>query len=135
MPEFGNPVGLSPPLGLYSHFAIHAQSRLVFLAGQLSVDETGRLVGDSKISQQLDQVMKNIGVALDAAGLTHRNVLQMTTYLRDRPNAVEEFYSAREATFPKYFGTEDPYPPNTLLIVSSLVRPHFLVEVQAVAGP
>jgi hypothetical protein len=39
----------------------------------------------------------------------------------------------RRELFPKLFGSEN-YPPNTLLIVSRLVKPEFMVEVEAVVA-
>ena len=39
---------------------------------------------------------------------------------------------ARQEAFPEYFPT-GVYPPNTLLVVSGLVRPELRVEVEAMA--
>jgi enamine deaminase RidA (YjgF/YER057c/UK114 family) len=40
--------------------------------------------------------------------------------------------SARAELFPKLFPA-GAYPPNTLLVIERLVRPEFLIEVEAIA--
>lgn len=47
--ELSNPSGVSPPLGKYSHVAEVTASKLLFLAGQVSVDEVGSLVGEGDV--------------------------------------------------------------------------------------
>ena len=42
---YNNPPGLAKPLGAYSHVARAKASELVFIAGQLAVNEAGELVG------------------------------------------------------------------------------------------
>jgi hypothetical protein len=74
----------------------------------------------------------NIGQILDRAGVNFRNVAEFTAYLVGR-ESIPGFLQARAELFPSLYPDGD-YPPNTLLIVSGLVREDFLVEIKAVAA-
>jgi hypothetical protein len=45
---------------------------------------------------------------------------------------IEGFMQARREVFPRYF-PDGVYPPNTILVVSRLVQPELLVEIEAMA--
>jgi enamine deaminase RidA (YjgF/YER057c/UK114 family) len=60
-----------------------------------------------------------------------RDVVRLATFLT-RAEDLEGFMAARAALFPEYF-PDGVYPPNTLLVVSRLVRPELLVEIEAMA--
>lgn len=129
--SISNPPGLGVPVGLYSHVSQAEGGRLVFVAGQVAVDQNGALVGDADIGSQVRQVYKNVGTALDGAGAGWGDVVKMTTYLTSEAY-IEGFYTAREELFSSYFPSA-AYPPSTLLVVRRLVRPEFLVEIEAIA--
>jgi len=59
-------------------------------------------------------------------------VVEFTTYLMER-GSIQPFIEARTEVFPAMFPDGD-YPPNTLLVIDSLVRDEFLVEIKAVAA-
>jgi len=123
---------LGEPLGQYCHMARVKASEFLFIAGMLSADAAGNVVGTGDFDAQCTQVFKNLNVALKSAGADWRNIVQFTTYLvhsQDIPN----FMTFRKREFPKFF-PDKAYPPNTLLMVDRLVQEPFLVEVQAVAA-
>lgn len=127
------PAGLGKPIGLYSHGALISRpAKLLFVAGQVAVDREGQVVGAGDLDSQMRQVFTNLGHVLGEAGMEFADVLKFTTYLVD-PSHVESFYSTRAQLFPSLFPTE-AYPPNTLLVIQRLVRPEFLIEIEAVAG-
>ena len=120
------------PLGAYSQ-AIRARAgEFIFIAGQVSVDIDGNLVGENDVTAQTQQVFNNIGGVLAGIGASFSHVLEFTTYLVGR-EAIQPFMQARMEIFPELFPNKD-YPPNTLLVVSGLVRKEFLVEIKAVAA-
>ena len=45
---------------------------------------------------------------------------------------IDGFMKARAEVFPLYF-PDGVYPPNTLLVISRLVKPELLVEIEAMA--
>lgn len=120
------------PLGAYSQ-AIRARAgELIFIAGQVSVDIDGNLVGENNMAAQTRQVFNNLGGVLAGVGASFSHVLEFTTYLVGR-EAIQPFMQTRMEIFPELFPNKD-YPPNTLLVVSGLVRKEFLVEIKAVAA-
>jgi enamine deaminase RidA (YjgF/YER057c/UK114 family) len=125
--------GLGSPVGLYSHAVpLPAGSTLLAVSGQLSVDAGGASVAAGDFDAQMRQVFANLATVLDAAGTTLASVVKMTTYLVD-PDNIADFYRVREDLFASLF-PEAVYPGNTLLVVSRLVRPEFLIEIEALAA-
>jgi enamine deaminase RidA (YjgF/YER057c/UK114 family) len=123
---------LGTPLGAYSHITRVRAQEYLFIAGMLSTDKAGSIVGKSDFDAQTAQVFENVRAALASAGAGWKNVVQFTTYLVDARH-IEGFMAYRKRAFPGMFASA-PYPPNTLLIVDRLVREEFLVEVQTVAA-
>ena len=120
------------PLGAYSQAIKVKATELVYVAGQVAVDAAGELVGSGDVAAQTRQVFQNLGQVLNAAGATFSNVVEFTTYLVGR-DSIQPFIAARAELFPSIFPDND-YPPNTLLVIDSLVREDFLVEIKAVAA-
>ena len=128
MTTYANPAGAPAPLGLYSNVA--RAGDLVLVAGQVGLREDGSLAGDNFLSQA-KQTFENIGKILESQGAGFGDVLKFTTYLvgADR---IADFYSAREEIFRTLY-PDGSYPANTLLVIDRLVKPEFLVEIEAVA--
>jgi len=129
--QYLNPDTAAPAQGLYSHAARVEAGTLYFIAGQLAVDGDGAVVGGSDFDRQFHQVFDNLGAVLRGLGLDFADVAKFTTYLV-RAADIEHFMRLRAKLFPGLFGGT-LYPPNTLLIVDRLVKPEFLIEVEAVA--
>jgi 2-iminobutanoate/2-iminopropanoate deaminase len=116
--------GVAPPAGHYSHGVI-TSGRLLFVAGQTALDENGELVGGDVAAAQARQVLVNLQRVVEAAGASMGEVARTTVYLtrlEDRGPVAE----VRAEFFPS------PPPANTLLVVASLARPEFLVEIDAI---
>jgi len=127
-----NPEELGPPMGQYTHVTRVKASEFLFIAGMLSGDAAGNVIGEGDFEAQTAQVFRNVEAALKSADASWANVVQFTTYLvhsRDIP----KFMAFRLREFPKMF-PDRKYPPNTLLIVDRLVKEQFLVEVQTIAA-
>ena len=127
-----NPDTLGKPLGQYSQITRVKASEFLFIAGQLSTDKAGNIVGADDFESQCSQVFANIETALKSAGARWSNVVQFTTYLVHSQD-IPSFMRYRLREFPKMFSNEI-YPPNTLLMIDRLVQEPFLVEVQTVAA-
>jgi enamine deaminase RidA (YjgF/YER057c/UK114 family) len=63
----------------YSHVVTAVGARGIYISGQVSVDEEGRIVGEGDLAAQTTQVMQNLGLALKAAGATYANIVKITT--------------------------------------------------------
>ena len=118
-----NPRGMHTP-NRYSHVVITGDT--IYLAGQVSIAPDGSLVGVGNPSAQAEQIYQNLENALAAAGATLSDVVKTTTYII-KPEYVE---AVRESRL-RYFN-ENP-PTSTLLVISQLARPEFLMEVEAIA--
>ena len=123
--QFINPEGLAaPPAGRYTQ-VVQAGST-VYIAGQTARDANGNFVGEGDIAEQYRQVWHNLQVAMDAVGGTVDDIVKLTTYVVGEEN-VEPLRQARARTTGK-----NP-PANTLLVISRLADPRFLLEIEAVA--
>ncbi len=120
------------PLGAYSQAVRVKGGELLFVAGEVSLDAAGNLIGAGDVAVQTRQVFHNLAQVLGRAGANFRNVVEFTTYLVGR-DSIQPFLEARAALFPSLYPDGD-YPPNTLLVVNGLVREEFLVEIKAVAA-
>jgi enamine deaminase RidA (YjgF/YER057c/UK114 family) len=127
-----NPSELGPPMGQYSHVTRVKANEFLFIAGMLSGDAAGNIVGAGDFDAQTTQVFRNVEAALKSAGASWRNVVQFTTFLVHSQD-IPKFMAFRLREFPKMF-PDGKYPPNTLLMVDRLVQEPFLVEVQTVAA-
>ena len=127
-----NVEALGAPLGQYHHMTRVKASEYLFIAGMLSSDSKGEVVGDGDFDAQCRQVFGNLEVALKSAGAGWGNVVQFTTYLV-HSQSIPNFMKYRLREFPKMF-PNGKYPPNTLLMVDRLVNEKFLIEVQAIAA-
>jgi enamine deaminase RidA (YjgF/YER057c/UK114 family) len=126
-----NPPGATPPAGMYSHVARVAPGELAFIAGQVAIDKAGTTIGVGDLTAQAEQVFANLGAILKDLGTDFESVVQFTTYLTSA-DSIPVFMAARSALFPKLF-PGGKYPPNTLLVIDRLVKPEFLVEIEAIA--
>ena len=120
------------PLGAYSLGMSVSPGRLVYIAGQVSVDSSGNLVGKDDAAAQTRQALQNIGHVLAGAGADFSNVVEFTTYVVGRPS-VQGYLQGRSEVYPNLYPDGD-FPANTLLVVAGLVNEDFLVEIKAVAS-
>jgi len=127
-----NPATMGKPLGLYSHVARAKAAEYVHIAGQVSLDSAGDLVGAGNFEAQMHQTYANLRAALESAGADFGNVVKYTTYLT-RHEYLDEYKRVRDALYADLY-PDGAYPPNTLLIVSGLVNPALLLEIEAVAA-
>ena len=126
--EFIQPEGLSQPSG-YTHVAAVRGGKMIFISGQVALDENGRIIGEGDLRTQIVQVYKNLEVALQAAGAGFEDVLKQTIFVVNyKPADRDVIVEIRD----RFLSKENP-PASTLLGVQSLARPEYLVEIEAVA--
>ena len=99
---------------------------LLFIAGTVAVDETGTLVGEGDLVAQTRQVFRNIEKLLAAGGAGWEHVARMTYFLTDVTGWAAASPVRREFL-------REPFPAATAVEVSRLVRPEWLIEIEAVA--
>jgi enamine deaminase RidA (YjgF/YER057c/UK114 family) len=102
---------------------------MIFTAGQVSIDEQGALVGAGDIAEQTAQAMRNVGLALKAAGAGFGDVVKITTYV---VNYSPELRAIIGRVRTPFFAQQPP-PASTLIGVTALALPEWLIEIEAVA--
>lgn len=129
---YENPPGTAPAQGLYSHAGTSTGSRLVFVAGQVSVNNHNEIVGKGSFEQQFAQVFGNMGDVLRGLGCDFNSVVKFTSIFVHSQD-IAPFMRLRAELFPRLF-TGPLYPPNTILVVDRLVSEEFLFELEAVVA-
>jgi enamine deaminase RidA (YjgF/YER057c/UK114 family) len=127
--EFFSPATLPPPRG-YSHIAKVRGGTTVYLAGQVSSDASGKLVGEGDFEAQVEQVFSNLKLAVEAAGGTMADIVKLNTYLVAEVDQAE--VPKLRAIRGRHLNAEKP-PASTLVVVSRLAQPGWLIEIEAVA--
>jgi enamine deaminase RidA (YjgF/YER057c/UK114 family) len=113
----------------YSHVAVASGARTIYIAGQVSVDEKGAAVGAGDLGAQTEQVMRNLERCLAAAGATFGDVVKITTFVVNyTPEMRPIIGKARTPFF-----ADRPPPASTLVGVSALAAPEWMIEIEAVA--
>ena len=100
------------------------------VAGQVGMTPAGQVAVDDVVAQT-KQAFENVRSVIEAGGCAMRDIVRLQTFLT-RSDDIPGFMKARSELFPGYF-PDGVYPPNTLLVVSRLVRPELLVEIEAIA--
>jgi enamine deaminase RidA (YjgF/YER057c/UK114 family) len=123
-PELGTPPG-------YSQVVDVRAGRIIFIAGQTALDQNGELIGKNDFSSQVIQVFHNLSVALQSVGCTAANLVKMTVFLRNM-DSLQTYRDARN----RFFATTTPpaAPAITIVEVSKLYGPDFLIEIEAIAA-
>jgi enamine deaminase RidA (YjgF/YER057c/UK114 family) len=120
-----SPSSLAPGPG-YSHGVTVSGGHTTWTAGQVAINAEGDLVGEGDIIAQTRQVFRNIEAVLGDAGAAWHDVVKLTYFVTD-VSRLEEIRSVRNE-----FVDPDRLPASTLVQVAALVRPEFLIEVEAV---
>ncbi len=126
------PEGLVDPAEPYSQAISVSGGKLLFVAGQVSVDAQGQTVGAGDLAAQMDQVFGNLGRALRGAGAGFEDVSKFTTFLV-RPEDVPAFARKRREIFAGIY-PNGCYPTNTLVVVQQLPNTDWLLEIEAIAA-
>ena len=122
-----NPASVAAPLKPHYSNSIRTESGpMLFIAGQVALDENAILVGEGDIRDQTNQVLKNIQAIVESNGGTMVDITQVTVYVRDI-GAINSVSDIRESYFPK------DGPASAIVEVSALAWPEFLVEIAAIA--
>ena len=78
-----NPTSWQEKFGFAQGCRVDEAQRLLFVAGQVAVDEDGQLVGDGDFEAQTRQVFANMSRVLDQGGMSFENVVQVTVFMTD----------------------------------------------------
>ncbi len=122
--EYVNPDTMSTPAG-YTH--VIKVDKTVYISGQVSLAPDGSMVGKGDPEAQVRQIWRNIEAAVQSVGGTMQNVVKTTTYV----TSTDSMAAVRKVRDEVHQGANPP--TSTLLVISALAHPDFLVEIEAVA--
>ena len=126
MKEFRNPKDVHQPLGSYSHqIEVSGPERLLFLSGQVGMEEDGTIPDDP--FEQIGLAFENIFRNLRAANMDVKDIIKITYYFVGEIDAVKR----REVILSKL---QEHQPCSTLLYVAGLASPAFRVEIDTWAS-
>lgn len=115
-----------PPLGVYTPAFRLSDGEMVVCSGMVPVDERGETVGVGDPAAQTRQVLTNLQRLLEAANSSLADVVHLRVFSTDIDNR-EAINAVRRQFF------AEPFPASTHLQVVRLVRPEWLVEIEATA--
>jgi enamine deaminase RidA (YjgF/YER057c/UK114 family) len=124
--ELANPPELHPAPG-FSHVAIASGTTVVHLAGQVALDQQFGIVGGDDLGAQTRAAMRNVEIALRAAGVGWDDVVRRTIYTL-RPTEYETITAAIDEVTG---GAE--HPAQTIVGVTGLAVPGLLIEIECTA--
>lgn len=122
--EIINPSKIHDPIG-FTHVVIPKGNKIAFLSGQLAWDKDFQVVGVNDLAKQTTMVYRNIQHALNEIGASWDHVVK-TTIFTTRPHDYEIIGTATA----EFFGDVPP-PAQTLIGVTGLALPEFLIEIEA----
>jgi 2-iminobutanoate/2-iminopropanoate deaminase len=121
-----NPQGVTPPFSRYSHgVEASANARWLYISGQVGVTPEGTPAEGAEA--QIEQAWRNVLQVLEAAGMGPHDLVKVNVFLLDRAHLEV----SRDIRRRMLQGAE---PASTLLFVSGLASPEWLVEIEATAA-
>ena len=115
------------PSGHFSQaVAIEAKGRIVFISGMTARRPDGSIAGIGDIEAQTRQVCENIKSAVESAGGTMDDICRVDVFVRNIEH-FEQIHKVRR----EYFRA--PAPASTMVEVTKMVNPDYLIEINAIA--
>ena len=111
---------------IYTQVIESTGSRMIHIAGTVPMDENGTPFTGS-IREQAEMVWKNIGISLDEFGATPSDVVRINQFTTDMDGYLAEGIGEMET----FFGEHKP--TSTLVGVTRLVHPGWVIEIEATA--
>jgi enamine deaminase RidA (YjgF/YER057c/UK114 family) len=112
--------------------AVTVTGKLAFVSGQVALGADGQVVGAGDLAAQTAQALRNLRGILNALGAGWPDVVRFSWYVLDA-GSVQVVRDVRDELIRPSLG-DRPGPASTLVQVAALVRPEFLVEVDAVVA-
>ena len=121
-----NPWTWQDAFGFSQAFEVSGGGRVLFCAGQASVDGNGTPLHAGDMAKQISRAFDNLETVLSQAGMTLANVVRLNFYVTD----MQAFLQAGPHLGARLGNAK---PPGTLLGVASLFHPDLVIEMEATA--
>ena len=123
-----NPWTWQDNFGFSQGIEVRSLQRMLYCAGQTSVNAEGIPQHKGDMAAQIDQAMDNVETVLRQAGLTLTNVVRLNYYTTD-----VAAYAQATSNLKARLKAAGCQPAGVLLGVASLFHPDILVEIEATA--
>ena len=124
-----NPASLGAPKGWNNGMLAPAGGRLLFIAGQIAADASGRLRAEGFV-EQFAEALKNVLTIVRDAGGEPSDIGQLTVFVTDRAAYLANL-KPLGAAYRELMGRH--YPAMALVEVNALVLDAALVEIKGIA--
>jgi enamine deaminase RidA (YjgF/YER057c/UK114 family) len=112
----------------YTNVVVEGTVKTVHIGGQDAINASGEIVGKGDIVAQIEQISANLRAALEAGGARPEHIIKWNIYV-GQGQPLQAAFAAFQNAWP-----QTPNPPAiTMVFVSGLAHPDFLVEMDAVA--
>ncbi|NLY24878.1 MAG: RidA family protein [Bacteroidales bacterium] len=126
--QYINPEGLFRSPAFSQIVTTQGKGKTIYIGGQNAVNEKSEIIGKGDISEQTEQVMRNIQTALAACGASFAHLVKLTILIVRGEDLQRGFQASQ-----KYLGVLKDPPAITGFFVPALTHPDFLVEIDAIA--
>lgn len=123
-----NPAKWQDALGFVQGHEVTGGQRVLYCAGQVSVDAEGKTIHAGDFRGQMNRVLDNIEQVLKMAGYGISDIVRVNIYTTD----LDGFAANRDLLLKRFVAVGGRYA-STLLGVSKLARPDLLIEIEATA--
>ena len=123
-----NPWTWQERFGFQQANEVTGAERVLYCAGQTSVDDNGQPVHEGQMEAQALQAVDNLETVLHEAGFELADVVRTTVYVTD----IDAFREAAPAVG-RRLGAAGARYASTLLGVTRLALPELMVEIEATA--
>jgi enamine deaminase RidA (YjgF/YER057c/UK114 family) len=124
-----NPWKWQDQYGFSQAIEVSNASRVLYCAGQASVDDYGKPVHIGDMRKQIEQAFQNLETVLEASGYGLADVVRLNYYTTD----VDAFLKASDVVGGR-LAAAACQPPGTLLGVAKLAFPGLMIEIEATAA-
>jgi 2-iminobutanoate/2-iminopropanoate deaminase len=120
------PEGVYDPPGYSQGIKVTGAQTILFLAGQVAYGKDGAPTHKGDFKAQARECFGCLKRLVEAAGGTVKNIVKINTYVTDIANRPA-YREARKEVF------GDHEPASTMVQVSALAVPEYLIEIEAIA--
>ncbi|MDJ1421010.1 MAG: RidA family protein [Candidatus Methanoperedens sp.] len=126
--QYINPDNLPKNPAFTNVIVVTGPAKTIYIGGQDAVDASGTIIGKGNIKQQVEQVLINLKAALKAGGAELEHIIKWNVYIVQGQPLEPGF-----EVFQRVWGRRPNPPVITVMFVSGLANPDFLVEMDAIA--
>ena len=126
--QYLNPDALNKNPAFTNVIVVTGAVKTVYVGGQDAIDGSGNIIGKGDFKAQTELVLKNVQAALEAGGAGLEHVVKWNLYVVQGQPLRAGF-----EVFQRFWGRRPNPPAISMMFVSGLANPDFLVEMDAIA--